>query len=349
MIASSQSLEEVASLSQRQSLVSQIASAELPVSQMLTVCASPTATPAAAPFERHLEQLFGLSDLPLAVRVPGVVPQLRQFQTAPGPGGSDWDYDGSSTAASSVSVLAPAENSNSWTLSAQQLGMPVTPPVAVSAESASGLIDDYYRYLYRFIPVFLSPAYKELGAGLSTTQSPFLLALQCILPLLRDEEQKPNATMGQALNFGTSEKHARVRDVTTYFERAASEAIDTALERIEAPDVDAKTQLAMALEVIQALCVISIYEYGSGRAIKSRLKTDQALGLAMSKGLHRLAPPSSHSQGAPSSFQPADQAQGNGAQLTGAQHAYASVPAGELYEMKKRAWWTVWNLVMWSA
>ncbi len=190
------------------------------------------------------------------------------------------------------------------------------------------LLVDYYRYLYRFIPVLLPTESLEDFVQSFGPDSPFLLTLQCILPLLRDEEQPPgplHGLGGSGLNFGSSEKKKRVRDLTMFYQRQASDAIDAALEK-----ADETESPAAILEVIQALCVLIIYEYGSGRALKARLKADQALGLAMSKGLHRLS-----SQ--------------NMQDVNGSSGAFAYFPADKVYEMSKRTWWVVWSLLMWAS
>ena len=145
------------------------------------------------------------------------------------------------------------------------------------------LLVEYYRYLYRFIPVLLPPDHLESLVSTFDARSPFLLALQCILPLLRDEEQPPgplHGLGGSGLNFGSPEKKAYVREVTAICQRRATEAIDLALERAEEADHDAdagqrgrsgsnttqnqqgasQASTKIILEVVQALCVLIIYE-----------------------------------------------------------------------------------------
>ena len=130
---------------------------------------------------------------------------------------------------------------------------------ALSEPSARrSLLIDYYRYIYRFIPVLLPPEHLETLVESFGPNSPFLLALQCILPLLRDEEQPPgplHGLNGSGLNFGSPEKKQRVREVTSYYQRQTSEAIENALEK-----ADEAEGPAAILEVIQALCVLIIYE-----------------------------------------------------------------------------------------
>lgn len=124
--------------------------------------------------------------------------------------------------------------------------------------SRRALLVDYYKYLYRFIPVMPPPSQLDASAATMSASSPFLLALQCVLPLLQDEEQPPGPLHGLAggrLNFGTAEKKHRVREITQYFERMATEAIDKVLER-----EDSERGGEGTLEVIQALCVLTIYE-----------------------------------------------------------------------------------------
>ncbi|PWN44284.1 hypothetical protein IE81DRAFT_365033 [Ceraceosorus guamensis] len=226
--------------------------------------------------------------------------------------------------------------------------MPMTLAQSDEGEGAQSLLADYYRYLYRFIPVFVSPArLTPVLSGSMPASSPFLHALRALLPLLRGESssmQQPFAvpTSGQhGLNFGSAEKHARLRGLTSWWERKATEGIDSILERLEG-DEDQMTKEALTLEVCQSLCTLAIYEYGSGRALKARLKADQALGLAMSKGYHQVLSASYTGSGTPGPQI------GLGAEGA-AKHYFAGVEPGEIGQMKRRVWWTVWSLVMWSA
>ena len=73
-------------------------------------------------------------------------------------------------------------------------------------------------------------------------------------------------------------------------------------------------------------------QYGSGRALKARLKADQALGLAMSKGLHRL---SAQSTGVSSTAQSSFSIEPSGS----TSGTFARFPSDQIYEMCKRTWW----------
>ena len=204
------------------------------------------------------------------------------------------------------------------------------------------LLSEYYTYLYRFIPVLPDPRYLDILAGSMTLESPFVLALQCTLPLLRNEEQPLGALhglSGRGINFGSAEKRDKVKDMISMYERKANEAIDYLTEKAE---TDANGE--MILELIQTLCVMVVYEYGVGRAIKSRLKADQALGLAMGQGMHKLVPrneTSEQGRSAPSSF----------ASPSSATHSLCrkGIPVPAVFEMRKRCWWIVWSLVLWTA
>lgn len=212
---------------------------------------------------------------------------------------------------------------------------------AAEAGSVKALLTDYYRYLYRFIPVLPPPKHIDVLIKFFKPDSTFIYALQCVLPLLRDEIQPIGALhklSGQGINFGSDEKKAALRERTLLFERKASDGLDRLLELADGDDTGEKM-----LEAVQTLCVLVVYEYGSGRAIKARLKADQALGLAMGQGLHRLSHKTSPHEikAAPSSF----------AYTSTVGHPLTSmgVDANDVFEMRKRCWWSVWSLVLWAA
>ncbi|KAK0537205.1 hypothetical protein OC842_001726 [Tilletia horrida] len=193
------------------------------------------------------------------------------------------------------------------------------------------LLEDYYKYLHRFIPVLPSPVYIDALTSSWDPQSPFLLALQALLPLLRNEIQPADplhSKFAGGLNFGNAAKKERVRQITNHFEKLATEAVDRA---VEGADGDAKGKLTLG--VIQALCVLTIFDYGSGRAVKARLKADQALSLAMAEGFHRLKTSSA----------------GHGSASSVDYFGKVRLPESEVFEMKKRCWWTVWSLGTWAA
>nr|CDI53435.1 putative protein [Melanopsichium pennsylvanicum 4] len=212
---------------------------------------------------------------------------------------------------------------------------------AAEAGSVKALLVDCYRYLYRFIPVLPPPKHIETLAKYFQPDSAFIYALQCVLPLLRDEIQPIGALhklSGQGINFGSEEKKAALRERTLNFERKAIDGLDTLLEQADGDETGEKI-----LEAVQTLCVLVVYEYGSGRAIKARLKADQALGLAMGQGLHKLDRKTSpnETKSAASSF----------AYMFTARHPLTSmgVDPSDIFEMRKRCWWSVWSLVLWAA
>lgn len=213
--------------------------------------------------------------------------------------------------------------------------------VAAEAGSVKALITDYYRYLYRFIPVLPPPKHMDVLVKYYKPDSAFIYALQCVLPLLRDEIQPIGAMhklSGQGINFGSDEKKAALRERTLNFDRKANDGLDRLLEEADGDETGEKM-----LEAVQTLCVLVVYEYGSGRAIKARLKADQALGLAMGQGLHKLSHKTSptETKAARSSF----------AYVSNAGHPLTSmgVDAYDIFEMRKRCWWSVWSLVLWAA
>ncbi|KAI3476074.1 hypothetical protein L1887_62379 [Cichorium endivia] len=83
------------------------------------------------------------------------------------------------------------------------------------------------------------------------------------------------------------------------------------------------------LEAVQTLCVLVVYEYGSGRAIKARLKADQALGLAMGQGLHKLSHTTSPNE--------AKSARSSFAYISNAHHPLTSlgVDPSDIFEMSQ--------------
>lgn len=165
----------------------------------------------------------------------------------------------STIAASPQQAQASSETFASPRATTSTLQPPPHAHAGLSEPSARrSLLIDYYRYIYRFIPVLLPPEHLETLVQSFGPNSPFLLALQCILPLLRDEEQPPgpiHGLNGSGLNFGSPEKKKRVRETTSYYQRQTSEAIENALEK-----ADEAEGPAAILEVIQALCVLIIYE-----------------------------------------------------------------------------------------
>jgi hypothetical protein len=171
--------------------------------------------------------------------------------------------------------------------------------------------------------------YLDHLASTIPLDSPFVLALQCVLPVIRNEPIVATSSTSEI------EKKAHIRTQASYFAKKAESAIDAVLERVDSRPEEEDYH---TLEVIQSLCLLIIYEYGSGRALKARLKADTALGIAMSKGLHRLtAYTGNNGVKSPS---PAH---------TSSPHFLSQIPGEEMYEVRKRIWWTLWSMTMWTA
>ncbi|MCO5565232.1 hypothetical protein L7F22_018905 [Adiantum nelumboides] len=294
------------------------------------------------PLEMHLEKLLGLSELPHLVRIPNAMPQLQTFQQDQG---NDFDpYQGIDP----TRMLQQQQNNNSaigaygtpqYQQSQATIGSPMnlfqSPALSSATPSAKSLVKDYYTHIYRFVPVLPDPKFIDALTNCIQPGSPLLLSLQCVIPILRDQTLLP-----QQQPFATPEaKKDAIRAEALFYAKQAYDAIDEVLERVEQ---EQDKEDASILEVIQALCILVIYEYGSGRALKSRLKVDAALTLAMSKGLHRLSSTSSRPINA------SDQGL-NGQHFGVGQHYLTQLPDEEVYEVKKRTWWNLWMLAMWTA
>lgn len=188
------------------------------------------------------------------------------------------------------------------------------------------LLTDFYLHLYMFLPVILPPQYMETYVECySAHRSPFLLALEAILPLLaHDVESEP--TEGPDA-FNSSSRQMR-RRAAARFARQAGDAIDDALEAMEE-----QVDWDVLLEILQALAVLSIFEYGSSRAVKARIKADQALGLAMSHRMHRMSSLAAfEALIKPSRSRLCDR-----------------LTSPVLYEMSKRVWWTTWTVLFYAS
>lgn len=280
-------------------------------------------------------------------------PQNRQGLATSSPQQSTipWGSPDNSLAAyhaSSVPGVSPSATSNtSRRQSIETLIDPsrmFTPPSTGTEPATSGasgvrlLLVDYYRYLYRFIPVLPPPKHIDILASYFKPDSSFIYALQCILPLLRDEIQPIGAfhkLAGNGINFGSEEKKAALRERTLSFERKANAGVERLLE-----EADRDKSGEKVLEVVQTLSVLVVYEYGSGRPIKARLKADQALGLAMSQDLHKLTRKSASA--------PVNAPYHSFSYVSGSGPS-SSVEARDMFEMRKRCWWSVWSLVLWAA
>lgn len=269
------------------------------------------------------------------------------------------------------------------------------PMLATSRASRLALLAEFYKSLYRFIPVTLPASVPNHLQILErrlppTEESPFLLSLQALLPLLR-ERNNPGQKSQENSSSAGGQSQARkrlLRGQAAFYERKATDALESILEKADNESGDTEmgsTDSSLggekrngvegdAIEVIQALCVLTIYHYGSGRALKARLKADQALGLAMAHGLHRLSQPQPFSPGAQhakraspsspkSSFVSVNGGSNNRPRTASetSSMSFREDPrslnrrsnsdelGSETFEMKKRCWWTVWTLVLWSA
>ena len=266
--------------------------------------------------ESHLEKILELADLPHLVRIPNAVPQLQGFMD---------DADGanffSQQSGFPSASLSPTFSSSNGRARSKSFQTDATP-------SVQALLTDFYRLFFCFVPILPDSRYLDQMASTMASDSPFLLALQCVLPIIRNEPLIATAASSE------EEKKASIRTQASYFARKAESAIDAVLESIEGrPEADDYH----TLEVIQALCLLIIYEYGSGRALKARLKADTALGIAMSKGLHRLSMTGNNGIKSP---QPLS------AETV---HHFSHVSDEEMFEVKKRIWWTLWSMTMWTA
>lgn len=273
-------------------------------------------TAKAEPVEAHLDKIFELSDLPHLVRIPNVVHQLQGFMAEDNEGSGIYSVQPSL----SSNALSPTfSHSRSRSESVNMDKIPAT----------IALLKDFYRLFYRFIPILPNQTHLDKLALSMPSDSPFLLALQCVLPLLLNEPMIASPCSN------VEEKKTHIRTQSAYFSKKTELAIDAVLEKVENRTEEEDYQ---TLEVIQALCLLIIYEYGSGRALKARLKSDTALGIAMSKGLHRLSG-FSNTNGIKSPSLP--QQQGS--------HYFSTIPSEEMYEVKKRMWWSLWSMTMWTA
>lgn len=278
--------------------------------------------------ESHLEKILDLSDLPHLVRIPNAVPQLQGFMMddvyGSSNGASTSGMYGDQTALTS-SIQSPTYSASTGRARSESLQLDNSP------QMIRLLLQDFYNLFYRFIPILPGPHYLDQLASTIPPDSPFLLSLQCVLPVIRNEPLIPLTASSEV------EKKAHIRMQTAHTAKRTEAAIDALLERVEShPDgEDYHT-----LEVIQALCMLIIYEYGGGRALKARLKADTALGIAMSKGLHRLSstsngnglrsPPPIHRPGV-------------------APHYLSRIDQAEMHEVRKRMWWSLWSMTMWTA
>ncbi|UZJ55400.1 hypothetical protein CBS101457_004720 [Exobasidium rhododendri] len=269
------------------------------------------------PMDTHLEKILDLSDLPHLVRIPNVFPQLQGFMEE-GEGSKPF----SEKPTFPHSALSPAFSTSSVQSQSTSLHYDNSP-------SIKELLTHFYTYFYRFVPILPNATHIDQIATTISAESPFVLAMQCVLPIIRDE---PLVATNSA---NDTEKKAHIRTQSSYFAKRAESAIDAILERMETRPEEEDYH---TLEVIQSLCLLIIYEYGSGRALKARLKADTALGIAMSKGLHRLTPYTGN----------------NGIKSPPAFHAEAPhflslIADEEMYEVRKRMWWSLWSMTMWTA
>lgn len=288
----------------------------------------------------------------------------------------------SPTAPISPWTMAPQHSSTGLDLSAMTAASAPPPPMAGSSsglgntnvgvgagQDVHSILMGYYKHLYRFLPVFLPPEYIHIMANRLSSDSPFILSLQAILPLLSlGEEQQgggePEASTSagtQGFSFSSSQQRKeQLIQMSAFYERRASEAIEAVLERAEGHMANGKTDSVTSqgstLGVIQALAVLCVYHYGSGRALKARLKADQALGLCMAKGLHRLKRPAEQGNGGSGSGESSASGAASKSSFVapdndpfGSQSLFMDMPETVLYEMQKRIWWTCWSSSLWCA
>lgn len=269
--------------------------------------------------ESHLEKILELSDLPHLVRIPNAVPQLQRFMDDTGDGSNNL-FSSSQTNFPNA-ALSPAFSSSSGRERSKSIQID-NPPATKT------LLSDFYSLFFRFVPIMPDAEHLDHLSCNMPSDSPFLLALQCVLPIIRNEPLVPAPASNE------EEKKAHIRTQAAYFAKRAESAIDGMLESIETRP---EGEDYHTLEVIQALCLLIIYEYGSGRALKARLKADTALGIAMSKGLHRLSASGSNSIKSPQMMH------------SKVPHFFSSIRDEEMYEVRKRVWWTLWSMAMWTA
>lgn len=227
------------------------------------------------PLEAHLEKLLGLSELPHLVRIPNAVSQLDSFQDD----SSSQNYNAfqgidpsqmMNMGISGQSYLPPStvENgqehhgangspSNFFTSQSERArsrsAQSFAPPPSVHT-----LFSEYYRLLYRFVAVLPHPCYLDTIAQNISPTSPLVLALQCILPVIRNRASHAHQShQHQGVSKAEADRKAAIRSESLYFARQAYDAIDEVLERIETQQDSDDTSI---LEVIQAHCILVIYE-----------------------------------------------------------------------------------------
>lgn len=203
------------------------------------------------PLEAHLEKLLGLSELPHLVRIPNAVPQLQGFQEHQAQQGFN-PFQGidpslmgnpstsqplQSIVSSPIAALTP--DSSALSFPSQSIADP---------PSSQSLLSDYYRLLYRFAAVLPHPHHIEVIASALPSSSPLFLALQCIVPVIKERNTEQS---------GDEEKKARIRHASLHYAKKAYSAIDEVLENVE--NQQGKGDYSI-LEVIQALCILVIYE-----------------------------------------------------------------------------------------
>ncbi|PWN26072.1 hypothetical protein BDZ90DRAFT_233657 [Jaminaea rosea] len=328
-----------------------------------------SASPSQQPQQQHQQQ--APPAMPLAGSPLSPIPMVPQS-----PSGSSHSWDpmaafyaanlgqspfstGSSAVPQQHGVMSPTMGGpmSPWSMDLSgSAATPVTaPPHAVPGSFAGTLAGGGGvaggDHLYRFLPVFLPP----------DPESPFILSLQAILPLLSHGEAHEDAENAQVSSSSSAsvgaDRKQQLLQVAAFYERRASEAIEAVLERAEGHlangKTDSVTSQGSTLGVIQALAVLCVYHYGSGRALKARLKADQALGLCMAKGLHRLKRPESgdFSSSSSSSSIPATKSSfvAPDNDPFGHQSLFMDMPDVVLYEMQKRVWWTCWSSSLWCA
>ncbi len=136
-------------------------------------------------------------------------------------------------------------------------------------------LDAYYNEIHPFQPLLPPVKYKnQIAVGL-LPNSPFLLALRCILSLSPiSTDPNPSSAASKAIR----------RSASAQLARQAADRIEELLT--EAGENDDETP---SIEIVQALSLLGLYEFGqTANAARNRMRMNQAVQLAMEMGLHQV-------------------------------------------------------------